>query len=127
MTTTSFSRRSLLAATSALLVAGLPAGMAFAHADFKSSSPAPNSTVTAPASLSIIFGEDISLKFSGVTISGPDKAPVKTGEASLDAKNPAKLTVPVAETLAAGKYTVEWHNLSTDGHKSKGSFTFTVK
>jgi methionine-rich copper-binding protein CopC len=35
--------------------------------------------------------------------------------------------VPLSETLAPGAYTVEWHALSADGHKTNGAFTFTVK
>jgi copper resistance protein C len=37
------------------------------------------------------------------------------------------LVVPVTATLAAGTYTVDWHALATDGHKTNGSYTFTVK
>jgi methionine-rich copper-binding protein CopC len=35
--------------------------------------------------------------------------------------------VPVTDELVAGTYTVEWHVLSTDGHKSRGTYGFTVK
>jgi len=35
--------------------------------------------------------------------------------------------VPVTGTLADGSYTVDWHALSGDGHKTHGSYTFTVK
>jgi methionine-rich copper-binding protein CopC len=37
------------------------------------------------------------------------------------------LSVPVIGTLQPGIYTVEWHALSTDGHKTTGSYSFTVK
>ena len=123
----SFSRRALLATATALLIAGLPATEALAHAEFKTSTPAANSVVASPASLSITFSEDITLKFSGATITGPDKAAVKTGPATLDAKTHTVLTVPIVDALKPGKYTVDWHNLSTDGHKLTGSFAFTVK
>jgi copper resistance protein C len=120
-------RRSLLTAATALLIAGLPAAEALAHAEFKTSSPAANSVVAAPASLSITFSEEITLKFSGATITGPDKDAVKTGPGTLNAKTHSVLTVPITDTLKPGKYTVDWHNLSTDGHKLTGNFAFTVK
>ncbi|MDU5691430.1 MAG: copper resistance protein CopC, partial [Citrobacter freundii] len=31
------------------------------------------------------------------------------------------------QTLEAGKYTVDWHVVSVDGHKTKGQYTFSVK
>ena len=34
---------------------------------------------------------------------------------------------PVAETLRPGEYTVAWHVVSVDGHKTKGQYTFSVK
>jgi methionine-rich copper-binding protein CopC len=33
----------------------------------------------------------------------------------------------VAETLPPGEYTVAWHVVSVDGHKTKGQYTFSVK
>jgi methionine-rich copper-binding protein CopC len=37
------------------------------------------------------------------------------------------LVVPLAQTLTAGTYTVAWHTLSTDGHKTQGSYRFIVE
>lgn len=103
------------------------AGQAFAHAHLKSASPAPESTISAaPDELDLTFSESLNLKFSGIRLVGPGKTEVKTGEGML-MDNDTMLMVPVGETLAAGIYTVEWHALSTDGHKSKGEYTFTVK
>lgn len=110
----------------AVLAVGL-AGQAFAHAHLKSSVPADKSTVAAaPTELDLNFTEGLKLKFSGVTVTGPDKAAVKTGDAML-MQGDTVLMVPISETLAAGTYTVEWHVLSTDGHKTTGNYTFTVK
>ena len=41
--------------------------------------------------------------------------------------NNTTLMVPVSGTLAPGIYTVEWHALSGDGHKTHGSYKFTIK
>jgi hypothetical protein len=100
---------------------------AFAHALLKSATPAAGSTVTtAPTELDLMFTEGVNLKFTGVKLTGPDKAVVPTGEATLMGGDTAFM-VPLSGTLAAGVYTVAWHALSTDGHKTNGTYTFTVK
>ncbi|MQB46363.1 copper homeostasis periplasmic binding protein CopC [Rhizobium sp. ICMP 5592] len=110
----------------AILALGL-AGQAFAHAHLKSAAPADKSTATSsPNELDLTFTESLNLKFSGVKLTGPDKAAVKIGDPTLTRKGMG-LTVPVSTPLGAGTYTVEWHVLSTDGHKTNGSYTFTVK
>ncbi|MFS8044548.1 copper homeostasis periplasmic binding protein CopC [Rhizobium sp. BR 314] len=102
------------------------AGQAFAHAHLKSSAPAADSAVKqAPAELDLTFTESLNLKFSGATVTGPDKKAVKTGASSL-MDSDKTLMVPVSDKLAPGKYTVDWHVLSTDGHKTNGTYSFTV-
>ncbi|CAN7498966.1 copper homeostasis periplasmic binding protein CopC [Rhizobium rhizogenes] len=109
-----------------MLALGL-AGQALAHAHLKSAEPADKSTVaSSPSELDLTFTESLNLKFSGVKLTGPGKAVVKLGDLGL-ARNGTGLTVPVSEALGAGTYTVEWHVLSTDGHKTNGSYTFTLK
>ena len=103
-------------------------GQAFAHAHLASAAPAMDSTVAvSPAELDLKFSEAINLKFSGVKIEGPDKTPVVTGAASLVEGDGSTLVVPISAPLAAGVYTVDWHVLSKDGHKTHGGYVFTVK
>ena len=52
---------------------------------------------------------------------------IPTGVASLAAGDDTTLVVPVMQQLASGTYTVDWHALSKDGHKTHGTYTFTVK
>ena len=75
-----------------------------AHAHLKQQSPAADSVVSAP-----------------------HKQVVKTGAVTRDEKNKAQLIVPLAQTLATGTYQVDWHVVSVDGHKTKGSYHFSVK
>lgn len=101
---------------------------AFAHAHLKASTPASGSTVaTPPTDLNLTFSEGLNLKFTGVKITGSDKSAVPTGDARLGANDDTTLIVPVTGTLAAGTYKVNWHALSSDGHKTSGSYSFTVK
>ena len=101
---------------------------ALAHAHLTSATPAENGTVSAaPAELDLKFSEGLNLKFTGVKLTGPDKKAVATGTASLGAGDDTTLVVPVPAALAAGIYTVDWHALSADGHKTHGTYTFTVK
>lgn len=102
-------------------------GQALAHAHLKSSVPADKAVVrTAPTELDLTFSEELNLKFTGIKVTGPGNKAVKTGEAMLMDGDKA-LMVPVPGALAAGAYTVEWHALSADGHKTRGKYTFTVK
>ncbi|MDZ5449594.1 copper homeostasis periplasmic binding protein CopC [Labrys sp. ZIDIC5] len=102
-------------------------GAALAHAHLKSSAPAGDSAVAAPATLELHFSEGVDLKFSGVSLTGPDQKAIATGDAAHAGNDEASLSVPVAAKLAPGKYTVQWHVLSKDGHKVKGSYSFDVK
>ena len=109
-----------------LICLGL-AGPAFGHADLKSATPAEGSTVAMPPTeVDLKFSEDLNLRFSGVTITGPNKTTVPVGEAMLMDGN-TTLMVPISGPLGAGTYTVVWHVLSADGHKTHGSYTFTLK
>ncbi|EFF0775469.1 hypothetical protein CCF12_004236, partial [Escherichia albertii] len=38
-----------------------------------------------------------------------------------------QLIIPLADPLKPGTYTVNWHVVSVDGHKTKGQYTFSVK
>jgi methionine-rich copper-binding protein CopC len=116
--------KTLLLATATMTIA--LAGQAVAHAHLKTSTPAADSTVKqAPSVLDLSFTESLNLKFSGATVTGPEKKTIKTGSAAL-AEGDKTLTIPVSDQLAPGKYTVKWRVLSNDGHKTNGSYSFTV-
>jgi copper resistance protein C len=122
---------SVLSFRTALLAAALTIGaadQAFAHAHLSSSVPAENTVAaTAPTVLQLNFSEAVNLKFSGVTLLGPDGKAVATSEPSLAAGDDSALIVPIPGALAPGKYTVTWRALSADGHKTQGAFVFTVR
>ncbi|WP_368543768.1 CopC domain-containing protein YobA [Enterobacter soli] len=112
----------------AFLLSSAVAPSALAHAHLKQQSPAADSQVAvAPQALTLQFSEGIEPAFSGVTVTSEDKQTIKTGAISLDDKDKTQLTVPLDQALSAGTYRVEWHVVSVDGHKTKGSYRFSVK
>ena len=106
----------------------LTATGALAHAHLQQQIPAAGAQLAAsPQTLTLSFSEGIEPAFSGVSVTGPQQHAVATGKLTRSADNPAQVTVPVAETLPPGEYTVAWHVVSVDGHKTKGQYTFSVK
>lgn len=112
-----------------LFLAGcLTSAGAFAHAHLQQPLPAAGSEVDAsPQALTLSFSEGIETQFSGVTLTGPQQKAIPLGKPVRSDNNKAQLTVPVELALTPGAYTVDWHVVSVDGHKTKGQYTFTVK
>ncbi|MBZ6949742.1 CopC domain-containing protein YobA [Klebsiella grimontii] len=112
-----------------LFLAGcLTSAGAFAHAHLQQPLPAAGSEVDAsPQALTLSFSEGIETQFSGVTLTGPQQKAIPLGKPVRSDNNKAQLTVPVEQALTPGAYTVDWHVVSVDGHKTKGQYTFTVK
>ncbi|HDS9458944.1 TPA: CopC domain-containing protein YobA [Enterobacter asburiae] len=100
---------------------------ALAHAHLKQQIPAADSLVAAPQALTLNFSEGIEPGFSGVVVTDAQKQVIRTGTATRDEKNKAQLTVPLEQTLTSGTYQVDWHVVSVDGHKTTGSYHFSVK
>lgn len=106
----------------------LSAPSVWAHAHLQQQIPAANSEVSpAPTALTLNFSEGIEPGFSGVTLTGPDKRIIPVGKAARSESDNAQLIIPLNETLGGGLYTVEWHVVSVDGHKTKGQYQFSVK
>ncbi len=51
---------------------------------------------------------------------------IATGKAATDPANKKMLVVPLKEQLPPGDYKVEWHAVSDDTHRVKGSYSFMV-
>ncbi|WP_333494716.1 CopC domain-containing protein YobA [Kluyvera sp. CHPC 1.251] len=110
------------------LLGSLSASPVFAHAHLQQQTPAANSEVSpAPQTLTLNFSEGIEPGFSGVTLTGPEKRIIPVGKAVRNEKDNTQLVIPLNETLGDGLYTVEWHVVSVDGHKTKGQYQFSVK
>ena len=111
----------------AFLLSSAMTPAALAHAHLKQQSPAADSHVAAPQALTLNFSEGVEPAFSGVVVTDEKQQVVKTGTVTRDQHDTSQLTIPLDQTLSAGTYQVDWHVVSVDGHKTKGSYRFSVK
>ena len=109
-----------------LLLLLLGVSVAQAHAKLVSAEPAAQSTGAAPAKIQLHFSEELAKKFSNLKLIDASGAVVPLlPEEGGDAKSIAAAPMSV---LRPGLYTVTWTAVATDdGHKSSGSFVFSVK
>ncbi|HAL0710232.1 TPA: CopC domain-containing protein YobA [Escherichia coli] len=77
--------------------------------------------------ITLNFSEGVETGFSGAKITGPKNENIKTLPAKRNEQDQKQLIVPLADSLKPGTYTVDWHVVSVDGHKTKGHYTFSVK
>ena len=99
---------------------------ALAHAFLVRAVPAVGATVkAAPPRLTLDYTEGVVPHFCRVTVTGPGGAAVAAGRPRAEAGHPAVLLVRLPH-LVPGRYTVRWHAVSTDTHRTQGQFGFTV-
>jgi copper resistance protein C len=110
----------------AVIAAILCNGAAFAHPEMQSAEPAAGAATTSPKQIKIIFNENVMPQFSGVEVKDQAGKMIVTGKATVDPANKKQLVVPVNEPLPPGDYKVEWHAVSDDTHRVKGSYSFSV-
>jgi methionine-rich copper-binding protein CopC len=73
-----------------------------------------------------MFNESVIPQFSGVELKDQAGKTVATGKSQTDPANKKLLVVPVKEQLLPGDYKVEWHAVSDDTHRVKGTYSFSV-
>jgi len=113
------------AALSAALLAG---SAAQAHAVLKTANPAPSAVVkTAPKQLRLQFNEAVLAPFTSLSVIGPDGRALHAGPVSVDRRNKTVVTAPLHGGGAPGVYKVEWTAATSDMHKMKGGYSFTVR
>jgi copper resistance protein C len=120
--------RTFVLALTASLAFGLNVQTALAHALLKKATPAVGGTVSgSPSEIRINFSEGVEPSFSGLTLTSEAGGPVPVGKSAVDPSDNSTLITPVSQTLKPGVYTVNWHAVAIDTHKTQGSFEFTVK
>jgi copper resistance protein C len=114
--------RTILILLASLTLALLPQA-ASAHAHLDHSVPAVGSTVTpAPQDITLTFTQNLEPAFSGVEVDDASGARVDQGEAKISSN-----TMQIGlKPLMPGNYTVHWHAVSVDTHKTQGDFSFSV-
>ena len=100
-------------------------GQAWASAELVSADPAPNSTVASPMLIQLHFSEAIHKQSSSVELTDAGGNAVAT--MPMGAKDAKSVALMPNQQLGAGKYTLSWTAVSSDGHKMTGRFSFTVK
>lgn len=110
----------------ALILAALAVpGLALAHAHAAKTDPAKGAAVKSPSAVHVTFSEAVNPAFTGGEIDGADGKPVAAGKPAFDAAK-TEMTLPVTGALKPGAYTVKWHAVAADTHRSQGAFGFTV-
>lgn len=109
-----------------LFLLALPVS-AWAHAFLDHADPAVGGEVaTAPTEVKAWFTQKLEPAFSTLMVNDAKGAQVDKKDAHLDPKN-AQLFIVSVPALSPGTYTVVWHAVSTDTHKTDGTFKFTIK
>lgn len=102
------------------------APLVFAHATVKESIPAAGATLDkAPAQVVLTFNEKVEPAFSSIDVKDFSGKAVG-GKAFVDPVDPVLLKMDLP-ALSAGAYQVSWVAVGPDGHRRKGSYSFTVK
>jgi len=116
----------MLAAVALLSIAGT----ANAHPKLLSVSPAPNSTVAAPARIYLRFSEKLMPAFSKAELTMaamPGMAAMKMASSTVVAADGKTIVVTPRPRLVRGRYIVNWRVVSGDTHKIVGRYAFAVK
>lgn len=100
---------------------------AWAHAFLDHANPKVGSTVTnSPGIIKIWFTQNLEPAFSSIQVKDMQDKQVDKNDAHLDDKDKTLLIVSLPQ-LPDGTYTVIWHVVSVDTHRTQGSFKFTIK
>lgn len=110
----------------ALIAAIFSGGAAVAHPQLETSEPAAGATTSSPKQIRITFNEVVIPKFSGIEIKDKAGRTIATGKSQADPADKKRLVVPVKEELSPGEYKVNWHAVSDDTHRVKGTYSFNV-
>jgi len=108
------------------LAACLASPAAFAHVQPKQQTPAAGAAVASPPTVSITFDGKLEPAFSKLTVTDSAGKAVQTESAHVDDAERRVLSVSLP-ALAPGRYTVHWVAVATDGHRTRGDYTFSVK
>lgn len=101
-------------------------GVLYAHVYLRGTDPVDGAELSAcPGKVTMTFVGSVEPAFSKLEVFGPDGK--KVSKEPVFKESDSVMEVELFEGLGPGKYTAEWLCVSLDGHKQKGSFSFTIK
>ena len=108
---------------SAILIV-LTAGVAIAHSEVQTATPADGATVPSPFAgpIALTFSAELADRSKADLIGSDGKT---IASATVDGPG-ARMTITLAKPVAAGSYAVKWVSVATDGDLLRGTLTFTV-
>lgn len=124
-----FFRRAWLMLMAVLWMLAVTTGSALAHARLVSSNPSNGATLSAPPDrIILVFSEELKPDGNLITVTDAGGRQVDRGDTALDLNDAkrATLTVSLQSGLGNGAYTVQWRNVSSDGHSDRGQISFSV-
>ena len=106
----------------ALILAGF-CGPAAAHAFLEKATPSAGANLrVAPAKIELSFSEALEPAYSGVMVIDAAGREMATGPAVV---NGTQMSMTLG-ALRPGRYSVRWHAVSVDTHRTQGRYEFTV-
>jgi copper transport protein len=109
-----------------ILLLGVSAGTAQAHAVLESSNPSPGAiAASSPSVVRLHFGEPVEISTGSLRVLDANGKPVQDGAPSHPGGVGSDVAVPL-QRLADGTYLVLWRVISADSHPVDGDFSFSV-
>lgn len=100
---------------------------AWAHAHLRRSEPAAGSRITtSPQLIRLWFSEQPELTMTFVSLKDATGRAFAVGTPANDQGDALGVSFRVADSLPPGRYTITWRTAASDGHLSRGSFSFFV-
>jgi copper transport protein len=111
---------------SALVLLGLAAPEALAHAALVKTTPQDSQILeSAPTEVTLTYGEAVSIGLGQLKVEAADGTRVDNGVPFLSGGG-SVVHIPLSRGLAQGSYVVLWRVVSADSHPVSGAFTFSV-
>jgi methionine-rich copper-binding protein CopC len=104
----------------------LAVSQAVAHAKLEAAMPAADSTVDAPKVIELHFSEAVEASLSRLKLAAGGDIAIAVVPMN-DAEDPTTLSIRPIAALKPGIYTVTWSVVADDGHRTRGTYSFTVR
>jgi methionine-rich copper-binding protein CopC len=104
----------------------MAASQAVAHAKLEAETPAADSRVDAPKVIQLHFSEAVEASLSRLKLAANGDTAIAVVPMN-DAEDSTTLSIRPIAALKPGIYTVTWSVVADDGHRTSGTYSFTVR